>query len=135
MGRFGKIIAASQTPGGGRVPGVRGELTSPRVLTMERIHGYKIDDLVELQATGWDLGVALKRGVRAWLEAALEHGFFHGDVHAGNLMLDTEDAVVYLDFGICGRFDDKTRDIVRRDRKSKRLNSSHSCASRMPSSD
>jgi ubiquinone biosynthesis protein len=114
MERFGEIIAASQTPGGVRVPGVHWELTSPRVLTMERIHGYKIDDLVELQATGWDLGAALKRGVRAWLEAALEHGFFHGDVHAGNLMLDTEGAVVYLDFGICGSFDDKTRDIVRR---------------------
>src|SRR3546814_5846630 len=70
--------------------------------------------LVELQATGWDLGAALKRGVRAWLEAALEHGFFHGDVHAGNLMLDTDGAVVYHDFGICGTFDDKTRDIVRR---------------------
>ena len=114
MERFGEIIAASQTPGGVRVPGVHWELTSPRVLTMERIHGYKIDDLVELQATGWDLGAALKRGVRAWLEAALEHGFFHGDVHAGNLMLDNEGAVVYLDFGICGSFDDKTRDIVRR---------------------
>lgn len=114
MERFGEIIAASQTPGGVRVPGVHWELTSPRVLTMERIHGYKIDDLVELRATGWDLGAALKRGVRAWLEAALEHGFFHGDVHAGNLMLDTEGAVVYLDFGICGSFDDKTRDIVRR---------------------
>src|SRR3546814_19899213 len=81
---------------------------------MERIHGYKIDDLAALGATGWDLGGSLKRGVRAWLEAALEHGFFHGDVHAGNLMLDTDGAVVYLDFGICGTFDDKPRDIVRR---------------------
>ena len=114
MERFGEIIAASQTPGGVRVPAVHWELTSPRVLTMERIHGYKIDDLVELHATGWDLGAALKRGVRAWLEAALEHGFFHGDVHAGNLMLDTEGNVVFLDFGICGSFDDETREIVRR---------------------
>jgi len=114
MERFGEILAASDTPGGVRVPAVHWELTSPRVLTMERIHGYKIDDLVELESKGWDLGAALKRGVRAWLEAALEHGFFHGDVHAGNLMLDTEGAVVYLDFGICGSFDDKTRDIVRR---------------------
>src|SRR3546814_8768908 len=106
MERFGQIIAASQTPGGVRVPGVHWELTSPRVLTMERIHGYKIDDLVELQAPVWDLGAALKRGVRAWLEAALEHGFFNGDVHAGNLILDTEGDVVYLDFGIFGSFDD-----------------------------
>src|SRR3546814_13888481 len=110
MDRLGQIIGGGQAPGGGRGPGVHWEFTSARVVTMERIHGYKIDDLVELQATGWDLGAALKRGVRAWLEAALEHGFFHGDVHAGNLMLDTEGAVVYLDFGICGSFDDKTRE-------------------------
>ncbi len=96
-----------------RVPSVRWSFTTPRVLTMERIHGYKIDDLASLGAQGWDLSGSLKRGVRAWMEAALEHGFFHGDVHAGNLMLDTEGDIVFLDFGIVGRLDDKTREIVR----------------------
>jgi ubiquinone biosynthesis protein len=96
-----------------RVPGVRWAFTTPRVLTMERIDGYKIDDLVQLQATGWDLGGALKKGVRAWMEAALEHGFFHGDVHAGNLMLDNEGQVVFLDFGIMGSLDPKTKEIIR----------------------
>src|SRR3546814_10056232 len=80
---------------------------------MERIHGYKIDDLARLGTTGWDLGTALKRGVRAWMEGALQHGFFHGDVHAGNLMLDTDGNIVFLDFGICGALDDATRDIIR----------------------
>jgi len=47
------------------------------------------------------------------MEAALQHGFFHGDVHAGNLMLDTDGNIVFLDFGICGNLDDATRDIVR----------------------
>ena len=96
-----------------RVPSVRWALTTPRVLTMERINGYKIDDLVELQATGWDLAGALKKGVRAWMEAALEHGYFHGDVHAGNLMLDTDGKVTFLDFGIMGRLDAKTKEIIR----------------------
>ena len=96
-----------------RVPSVRWALTTPRVLTMERINGYKIDDLVELEATGWDLAGALKKGVRAWMEAALEHGFFHGDVHAGNLMLDTDGKVTFLDFGIVGRLDPKTKEIIR----------------------
>jgi len=114
MERMGEILAGTPNGEGVRVPAVHWALTSPRVLTMERIHGYKIDDLAELQATGWDLAGALKRGVRAWLETALEHGFFHGDVHAGNLMLDTDGNVTFLDFGICGHFDDKTRDIVRR---------------------
>lgn len=96
-----------------RVPSVRWAFTTPRVLTMERINGYKIDDLVELQATGWDLAGALKKGVRGWMEAALEHGFFHGDVHAGNLMLDTGGRVTFLDFGIMGRLDAKTKEIIR----------------------
>ena len=114
MERMGHILAGTPSGEGVRVPAVHWELTSPRVLTMERVYGYKIDDLAELQATGWDLAGALKRGVRAWLETALEHGFFHGDVHAGNLMLDTDGNLTFLDFGICGHFDDKTRHIVRR---------------------
>ena len=96
-----------------RVPAVCWEFTTPRVLTMERVHGYKIDDLAALGATGWDLPGALKKGVRAWMEAALEHGFFHGDVHAGNLMLDTDGRVVFLDFGIVGRLDARTKGIIR----------------------
>jgi predicted unusual protein kinase regulating ubiquinone biosynthesis (AarF/ABC1/UbiB family) len=96
-----------------RVPMVHWPLTTPRVLTMERIHGYKIDDLAQLNTTGWDLADALKKGVRAWMEAALEHGFFHGDVHAGNLMLDTDGNITFLDFGIVGRLDAKTKEIIR----------------------
>jgi ubiquinone biosynthesis protein len=96
-----------------RVPTVHWPLTTPRVLTMERIHGYKIDDLAQLNTTGWDLADALKKGVRAWMEAALEHGFFHGDVHAGNLMLDTDGNITFLDFGIVGRLDAKTKAIIR----------------------
>ena len=98
---------------GVRVPSVRWPYTTPRVLTMERIHGFKIDDLAQLGTQGWDLAGALKKGVRAWMEAALEHGFFHGDVHAGNLMLDLDGNVVFLDFGIVGRLDPKTKEIIR----------------------
>ncbi len=96
-----------------RVPSVRWRYTTPRVLTMERIHGFKIDDIVQLGTQGWDLAGALKGAVRAWMEAALEHGFFHGDVHAGNLMMDTEGKVVFLDFGIMGCLDPKTKEIIR----------------------
>mgnify|MGYP005814700865 CR=1 FL=1 len=96
-----------------RVPSVRWQYTTPRVLTMERIYGYKIDDLALLNEQGWDLEAALKRGVRAWMEAALEHGFFHGDVHAGNLMMDTDGNIVFLDFGIVGRLDAKTKEVIR----------------------
>jgi predicted unusual protein kinase regulating ubiquinone biosynthesis (AarF/ABC1/UbiB family) len=96
-----------------RAPSVRWAFTTPRVLTMERINGYKIDDLAQLGETGWDLAGALRKGVRAWMEAALEHGFFHGDVHAGNLMLDSDGRIVFLDFGIMGSLDKQTKEIIR----------------------
>ncbi|MGH9022559.1 MAG: ABC1 kinase family protein [Acidimicrobiia bacterium] len=97
-----------------RVPAVDWPLTTPRVLTMERIWGYKLDDLPSLTAAGFDLPATLKRGVRAWMEGAFEHGLFHGDVHAGNLLIDTEGRGVFLDFGIMGRLDARVRRIMRR---------------------
>jgi len=112
MERFAANLTSSGRNEQVRVPTVHWPLTTPRVLTMERVHGYKIDDLAALDATGWDLPGALKAGVRAWMEAALVHGFFHGDLHAGNLMLDTDGRIVFLDFGICGTLDDATRQVV-----------------------
>jgi len=112
MERFGRTLTERPGARAARVPWVVWDRTTARVLTMERIHGFKIDDLVALQATGWDLTDALKSAVRAWLESALVHGFFHGDVHAGNLMLDGEGTVVFLDFGICGELTDATRRVI-----------------------
>ncbi|HET7486466.1 MAG TPA: AarF/UbiB family protein [Acidimicrobiales bacterium] len=97
-----------------RVPKVHHEYCGHGVLTMERINGTKVDDLPSLVATGFDLFGLLRAGVRAWIEAACEHGFFHGDVHAGNLMVDDQGKVVFLDFGITGQLDDTTRQLVRR---------------------
>ncbi|MGH9149995.1 MAG: ABC1 kinase family protein [Acidimicrobiales bacterium] len=97
-----------------RVPHVYRDLTTPAVLTMERVWGTKVDDLPGLTATGYDLLERLRAGVRAWIEAACEHGFFHGDVHAGNLLVDTDGRVVFFDFGIMGELDHVTRDLVRR---------------------
>jgi len=113
MERFSENLAAFGNNEGVRVPGVHWRYTTQRVLTMERIHGHSIDDTDTLSASGFDLPEILKRGVRAWMEGALEHGFFHGDVHAGNLMVDTDGNLVFLDFGIVGQLDDRTKSIIR----------------------
>src|SRR5690606_7485932 len=63
MERFGANLRRSELNAGVRVPAVHWPLTTPRVLTMERIEGYKIDDLEGLDRTGWDLAAALRRGV------------------------------------------------------------------------
>ena len=114
MERFAANVKAFGSNDSIRVPAVHHELCGHGVLTMERIDGIKVDDLPSLVATGFDLFELLRSGVRAWIEAACEHGFFHGDVHAGNLMVDRNGKVVFLDFGIMGELDDVTRDLVRR---------------------
>ena len=113
MERFAENLKVFGANEGVRVPQVYWRYSTPRVLTMERIYGHSIDDTDALRATGFDLAELLKRGVRAWMEAALQHGFFHGDVHAGNLMVDTGGNIVFLDFGIVGQLDDRTKDIIR----------------------
>lgn len=113
MERFAANLAAFGTNQRVRVPAVHWPFTARRVLTMERIHGHSVNDLTPEATTGLDLDTALQAAVRAWMEAALEHGFFHGDVHAGNLMLDQDGRIVFLDFGICGSLDDRTRRIIR----------------------
>ncbi|MEW6475222.1 MAG: AarF/UbiB family protein [Actinomycetota bacterium] len=97
-----------------RAPSVHRSLSGRAVLTMERIEGTKVDDLVGLTETGFDLLALLRAGVRAWIEGACEHRFFHGDVHAGNLLVDRDGRVVFLDFGITGELDVETTGLVRR---------------------
>ena len=55
----------------------------------------------------------LRRGVKVWMEAALSHGPFHGDVHAGNLWLLEDDRAAYLDFGIMGDLPEDYRGAMR----------------------
>ncbi len=77
------------------------------VLTMERFHGSRVDDVKELHRRGYDektLEDKLIAGMHAWFQSMIRYGFFHGDVHAGNLMFLDDGRVGFLDFGIVGRF-------------------------------
>jgi predicted unusual protein kinase regulating ubiquinone biosynthesis (AarF/ABC1/UbiB family) len=85
------------------------EWSSPRVLVMERFHGARIDDLERLAPIADQLEGKLLLGMRAWFRSLLVHGFFHGDVHAGNLMALDDGRIGFLDFGIVGRFDGERR--------------------------
>lgn len=87
-------------------PVVHDELSSPRVLTMERFTGWRLDDTDALRASGYDVEERLLTGIRAWFQTLILRGFFHGDVHAGNFMLLRDGRVGYLDFGIVGVFDE-----------------------------
>ncbi len=96
-----------------RVPTVYDDFTTPRVLTMERIYAIRIDDADAVRAAGHD-GVELCRTLfLSLLESAFHGGLFHGDLHAGNVLVDADGKLVLLDFGIVGRFTPRTRRILR----------------------
>jgi predicted unusual protein kinase regulating ubiquinone biosynthesis (AarF/ABC1/UbiB family) len=95
-----------------RAPKPIGELTTPRVLVMEKFHGIRVDNVEAIHQRTVDIEERLIKGMQAWFQCVLFYGFFHGDVHAGNLMLLDNNDVGFLDFGIVGRFDDRQRYMV-----------------------
>jgi predicted unusual protein kinase regulating ubiquinone biosynthesis (AarF/ABC1/UbiB family) len=98
-----------------RAPVPVDRMVTERVLVMERFFGIKADDPEGLRAAGIDPETYLRKGLRAWLLTVMLHGYFHGDAHAGNLMmLPQGPACGFLDFGIIGRFTDAQRHTVMR---------------------
>ena len=96
-----------------RVPEVYWDYTSERVLTMERVTGVRIDDVAAIRKKGFHGTELVKALLFSVFEGGLRHGLFHGDLHAGNLLVDDEGRIVFLDFGIMGRIDKRTRWLLR----------------------
>jgi len=94
---------------GFRVPAVDWARTGRRVLTLERIAGTPIDERDALIAAGHDPRVVLTRAAEALFSQAFGDGFFHADLHPGNLFVDAAGTIVAVDFGIMGRLDWATR--------------------------
>jgi predicted unusual protein kinase regulating ubiquinone biosynthesis (AarF/ABC1/UbiB family) len=111
MREFNRIMSAR---GHGRVaaPRVIDGLATPKVLVMERFFGHRVDDVEKFRASNVDAEEQLRLGMRAWFQCMILHGFFHGDVHAGNLMALDDGRVGFLDFGIVGRFTRERREQV-----------------------
>ena len=94
---------------GFRVPEVDWGRTSSRVLTTEWIEGVPLRDPVALAVSGHDPKRIAVQLIRAFLIQALRDGFFHADMHPGNLFVDAEGRLVVVDFGIMGRLDPPMR--------------------------
>ncbi len=94
---------------GFRVPEVDWKRTSKRVLTLEWIDGTPIADIAALDAKGFDKKALGLTVIRSFLRHAMRDGFFHADMHQGNLFVDGEGRVVAVDFGIMGRLGAKER--------------------------
>ncbi len=80
--------------------------TARGVLTMEFVDGVKVTDRERLEQRGLDGDLIARRGADAFLEMVLSHGFFHGDVHPGNLLILPGNVICLLDYGIVGRLDE-----------------------------
>jgi predicted unusual protein kinase regulating ubiquinone biosynthesis (AarF/ABC1/UbiB family) len=80
-------------------------LCSKRVLTMEFLDGVSIDDLEAIEDLGLEPQPIVLALVQMWFASTLRHGFFHGDMHAGNLLVLGDGRIAVLDWGIVGRLD------------------------------
>ena len=89
-------------------------LSGPRVLTMEFLDGFPIDDLARIAELGVDPRPLIEQTVRGWFLTAIRYGVFHGDVHAGNLMLLRDGRIAALDWEIVGQLDPNTHRFFRR---------------------
>jgi len=86
-----------------RVPGVDWERTAKDALTLEWIDATPLSDRARLDAKGFDLPHLARALMQTFLRHALRDGFFHADMHPGNLFVDDAGHVIAVDFGIMGR--------------------------------
>ena len=92
-----------------RVPTVDWYRTSKEVLTLEWIDATPLSDRAQLEAKGFDLRQLARALIQTFLRHALRDGFFHADMHPGNLFVDDAGRLIAVDFGIMGRLGMKER--------------------------
>ena len=94
---------------GFRVPRVDWQRTARRVMTCEHIAGIPIDEREALIEAGHSVAAVLEKAARGFFNQIFRAGFFHADLHPGNLFVDAQGDIVAVDFGIMGRLDSDTR--------------------------
>ena len=99
---------------GVHVPRVFWELSSSRVITLERLEGMKITDVKALQAAGLDRRELAQNAALTVGKMVFVDGFFHGDPHPGNFFIEADGRLGIIDFGIVGSLDEGLRATLRR---------------------
>jgi ubiquinone biosynthesis protein len=98
------------------VPEMVWELCTPSVMVMQRMHGVPISQIERLRAAGVDLKKLARNGVTIFFTQVFRDGFFHADMHPGNIQVSVEAATfgryIALDFGIVGTLTDSDRDYL-----------------------
>jgi len=104
-----ELAEAMKSFAGYHVPAIDWDRTNGRVMTIEWVDGVKMSDLAALRASGHDFPELAGRLVLAFLTQAISVGFFHADMHQGNLFVRPDGTIVAIDFGIMGRIDRRAR--------------------------
>ncbi|WP_027626467.1 ABC1 kinase family protein [Clostridium lundense] len=92
-------------------PYIIDEFSSNKILTMEKINGFKIDNLKKLDEGNYDVYDLGKKLALSYFKQVFEDGFFHGDPHPGNLLIQ-DGKICYIDFGIVGSFSKSLKDAL-----------------------
>ncbi len=100
-----------------KAPTVDWQRTSERVLTLERVSGLRVDDRAAIEAAGLDPIAVVKTAAEVFFNMVFRDGFFHADMHPGNLFIAAEPdqiggKVIAIDYGIMGRIDQQTQRIL-----------------------
>ena len=88
-----------------KVPKIYWNYTSKKILTLDKIDGISIREIEKLKDLNIDLKKISENLIQIFLKQAVRDGFFHADMHQGNLFVDKEGNIVPVDFGIMGRLD------------------------------
>ncbi|CTQ49525.1 2-polyprenylphenol 6-hydroxylase [Jannaschia donghaensis] len=105
----GEFAATTARDDGFTVPQVDWNLSGRAVMTMEWAEGIQMADIDAIDAAGHDRVVLADRVLQVFLRHALRDGYFHADMHQGNLKVAPSGDIIALDFGIMGRLDEYTR--------------------------
>ena len=94
---------------GFNVPKIYWNYTTKKVLTLDKVEGISIREHEKLKKLGIDLKNLAENLIQHFLKQAVRDGFFHGDMHQGNLFVDEQGNIIPVDFGIMGRLDKNNR--------------------------
>ncbi len=94
---------------GFNVPQIYWNYTSKKILTLDKVNGISIREYEKIKEYGIDLKLLAKNLIQHFLTQAVRDGFFHGDMHQGNLFVDPKGNIIPVDFGIMGRLDKNNR--------------------------
>lgn len=91
------------------VPSIDWLRTGQRIMCTERVYGIPFGDIDAIKAAGHDCHEVLRKTAETFFFQAFRDGFFHGDMHPGNLFVLPDGAVAIVDFGIMGRLERSQR--------------------------